>query len=244
MSSFVDLSNLRLLDIETGITIEEFLKGNMYYLQPYYKYSDVKDYPYEKDFTTKVLKLKDGDVSTIYRFADKVDSLIPNIPLVLCFVPSSTASKKYYEKVWDGTSYQLDLSKSINPPLADLIYILTSGGNSFDATRSAENYSKFEDSLRIDGSTVLCRRLSVDAAHAGGQRSIKIHTDSICVKNAHLIKDKDVILIDDVITTGCSMKACELLLKKNGARNVYWLAIGHTTHFSEDVVNDEEDLPF
>lgn len=37
------------------------------------------------------------------------------------------------------------------------------------------------------------------------------------------IKGKDIILVDDVISTGSTANECALVLKKNGAKRVFWL---------------------
>jgi ComF family protein len=43
--------------------------------------------------------------------------------------------------------------------------------------------------------------------------------------NTHLIKDKNILIIEDVITTGSSINRCAELLIKNGAKKVIILAI-------------------
>ena len=48
------------------------------------------------------------------------------------------------------------------------------------------------------------------------------------VRNSEIIKDKEVWLLDDVVTMGSSFSACEALLIQAGAKRVRWLAIGKT----------------
>ena len=43
-----------------------------------------------------------------------------------------------------------------------------------------------------------------------------------------LYMEKNILIIDDVITTGSTMDACALELKKAGARNVYGLSVART----------------
>ncbi len=45
------------------------------------------------------------------------------------------------------------------------------------------------------------------------------------IKNAHLIKGKNVLIIDDVFTTGATLNECTKVLKKNGAKNVFVLTL-------------------
>lgn len=54
------------------------------------------------------------------------------------------------------------------------------------------------------------------------------------VKNAFALSSKTVIngnlryiIIDDVFTTGATLNACAAVLKKNGARNIHVLTLGH-----------------
>lgn len=44
--------------------------------------------------------------------------------------------------------------------------------------------------------------------------------DSFAVKNPELIKDKNIILIDDVTTTGATIKEARKILKENGAKKI------------------------
>lgn len=46
-------------------------------------------------------------------------------------------------------------------------------------------------------------------------------------KTAHVedFKDKDLLLIDDIITTGATMEECARVLKEAGARSIYGLAL-------------------
>lgn len=52
--------------------------------------------------------------------------------------------------------------------------------------------------------------------------------DAFKVKNRKFIKDKTIILIDDVLTTGATVTECAKVLKSAGAKCVYVLAICHT----------------
>lgn len=52
--------------------------------------------------------------------------------------------------------------------------------------------------------------------------------DSFKAINKELIKGKDILLIDDVITTGSTANECAKILKKNKARSVFVLTIART----------------
>ncbi|HFV9215026.1 TPA: phosphoribosyltransferase [Enterobacter roggenkampii] len=85
------------------------------------------------------------------------------------------------------------------------------------------------------GIVKLCleRTVTVPSAHLeGGDRSIDGHMDSIKVNDDNFNK-RNVLLMDDVKTTGGSMSACYHLLKKAGAEKVLRLALLETAGYEE-----------
>ena len=47
------------------------------------------------------------------------------------------------------------------------------------------------------------------------------------VEKKELIKGKNILLMDDVITTGATVRECSRVLKKAGAGNIYVMALAH-----------------
>lgn len=220
------------------LTHNELIRFHKFYLAPYYRYNMTVPRSEERDYTVNVLKFKDGNIAAVNRYAERLNEIIPNDNVVLCFIPSSNSQKKYFQMKWENGEKVEDLDNPINPPLADLIYCLTNAdlNQSYDRQLS-KNYSKLGDTLkRIDGSKVLIRKKTVESAHNGGNRDINIHLESIGVTNNNIIKNKVVWLIDDVVTTGNSYEACSTLLRSNGAAKVYFIALGKTTS-----VRNQED---
>lgn len=82
---------------------------------------------------------------------------------------------------------------------------------------------------RIDATECLVRTKEIPKLTAGGDRSIQTHLDSIAVRVAGLIQGRDVVVLDDVTTSGGSLRACRRLLLDAGARRVKLLALGQTT---------------
>lgn len=79
---------------------------------------------------------------------------------------------------------------------------------------------------RIDATSCLVRTVKIAKLAHGGDRSKEVHLNSIVVEHTHLVKGKDVLLLDDVTTSGHSLEACTELLLKAGARSVQRAAIG------------------
>jgi hypoxanthine phosphoribosyltransferase len=69
---------------------------------------------------------------------------------------------------------------------------------------------------------------------SNGNRTRDNHLRTIKVNNSSVIKDKKVILIDDVLTTGSSIEACKKLLLDAGAKQVKVIVLGKTIRNVED----------
>jgi predicted amidophosphoribosyltransferase len=120
----------------------------------------------------------------------------------------------------------------IEPELSDDIVIVTIP--SHDPAKAPGGLQKLaarlaEKGNRVDGTGCLVRTKKHEKLAHGGDRSKDSHLKSMGVRNAHLIKGKDVLLLDDVATSGNSLEAGSDLLSKAGARSVLSAAIGKTT---------------
>ncbi|MDD3021224.1 MAG: phosphoribosyltransferase [Alphaproteobacteria bacterium] len=81
-------------------------------------------------------------------------------------------------------------------------------------------------SERIDASNTLIRFKTIDKLSRGGSRSLDTHMQSIKIYNPEIIRGKDILLIDDVTTSGNSLGACKTLLLAAGVKSVQCLALG------------------
>lgn len=97
--------------------------------------------------------------------------------------------------------------------------------------RVAENLHTRHGIHYAEGS--LIRHTSIEASHRGGERSVKVHSDSIRVDSTQLGGNRPILLLDDIFTSGCSMRACEFLLRDAGVENMTFAAIGRTRHMDQ-----------
>jgi len=81
---------------------------------------------------------------------------------------------------------------------------------------------------RIDATRCLVRHKTIPKQAAGGARSLDRHLRTIRVEHEELIIGREVLLLDDVSTTGRSLEACKRLLLDAGAAAVKCAALGKT----------------
>jgi phosphoribosylpyrophosphate synthetase len=81
---------------------------------------------------------------------------------------------------------------------------------------------------RTDATSCLVRHTTIPKLACGGDRKMEVHLNSINVTDAHLIRGREVLLLDDITTTGNSLRACRILLEQNGASLVKCLALAET----------------
>ena len=83
---------------------------------------------------------------------------------------------------------------------------------------------------RIDATACLVRFKKIPKQATGGTRSVARNLSSIRVEHADIIQGREVLLLDDVTTSGNSLVACQQLLLEAGATRVKCMALGRTTH--------------
>ena len=81
---------------------------------------------------------------------------------------------------------------------------------------------------RVDATDCLVRHTKIAKLAEGGDRDKSIHHNSISIFNPHLLKNKHVLIIDDVTTTNHSLLACQEILCNYDVKSVQCLALGQT----------------
>jgi predicted amidophosphoribosyltransferase len=82
----------------------------------------------------------------------------------------------------------------------------------------------------VDASGTLIRHTKIKKMTDGGDRSVEVHLGSVHIPDASSIAGRNVLLLDDVTSTGCSLAACAHLLLDAGAASVKCVALGQTTY--------------
>jgi len=80
----------------------------------------------------------------------------------------------------------------------------------------------------IDATDTVIRTRKIAKLAQGGNRDVSVHLNSLDIQNASMIRGKNVLVFDDVTTTGNSLHATMQLLKRNGAHSVCSYVIGYT----------------
>jgi hypothetical protein len=97
-----------------------------------------------------------------------------------------------------------------------------------------ESLESEDDYLISNGTDVLVRTKTVTPKHLGGIRGdINYEMESLYVQDADLIRGKEVLLLDDVTTSGASLKAGKELLLRAGAKLVVPFALGETWSYRD-----------
>lgn len=80
----------------------------------------------------------------------------------------------------------------------------------------------------INGTAVIKRIKEMPKKTLGGIRDLKSEIESLGIENKNIIKGKQVLLLDDVTTSGISLNAGKHILEKAGAKLVLMHALGLT----------------
>ncbi len=203
-----------------------------------------------------VLSLVDGNRSTLVATLESLDSYVLNTSVLkhhddvyyLAFYHPSTRHGQYNSFHQTAFTTQIKRFKEGRPnalyaltqrimvdkvfrhPVPIVVAPSSSGVPDTPLTKLCERLCNADHGCGIDASQTLLRRVPIQPAHQGGPRSEEIHLDTIDVQTSEFIDGRVVLLLDDVTTTGSTMRACEKLLQDAGALYVIKLALAKTYH--------------
>ena len=221
----------------------------IYTLGTYHKYwldkeQGVRNPAFDR-YSSNILDLKRGKKAAVEYFYNILEKIIPDDEnLMICVVPSSEPGAN------DAGIKKLCRQLADKKHLIDGIDVLirskrikkhASGGN-------RSEYVHY-DSIEIGWGNVRNEVRSSECFF--GELMIEIVRDfrdqrtiflnrfirDKRLKKSPINKDVKVLLIDDVATSGNSLRACKDILKKHGAGEVYMLALGRTANEYGVIVN-------
>jgi len=79
---------------------------------------------------------------------------------------------------------------------------------------------------RIDATACLVRQTTIRRIVFGGPSTRALHRATVRVEEAHLVRGRRVLLLDDIAKSGASLVACRELLLEAGAASVQAVALG------------------
>jgi hypothetical protein len=80
----------------------------------------------------------------------------------------------------------------------------------------------------IDGTDVLSRAFEIPKKAIGGNRDLQKEIESLIVSDENIIRDRQVLLMDDITTTGTSLKAGKYRMERAGVALIALLALAKT----------------
>jgi predicted amidophosphoribosyltransferase len=80
----------------------------------------------------------------------------------------------------------------------------------------------------IDGTQCVKRSVKINKLASGGSRSVAVHLRSIVLNNSEIIRGCNVILLDDVTTSGNSLLACKQIINRANPKSITMYAMGKT----------------
>ena len=82
----------------------------------------------------------------------------------------------------------------------------------------------------VDGTHLLNRTVEIPKLATGGSRNLMVHLNSLKVSDVESVKNKNILLFDDVSTSQNSLRAGKKLLEDAGANMVQMFALAQTQH--------------
>lgn len=177
--------------------------NNIYYLYDYYKKWWIDNFP-EKEFYKKsyfsfiMLKKGEHNPNRHFKFVTAVHNLL-----------------KMLKGEWiicsiPGHEKTLNITNALHSQILSKVYL--------EPGQTIQN-------------TLIQRSYTVDKKSMSANERVKdykIEMKSLLINDKINIKNKNIIVFDDITTTGCSMIAAKELLLEAGAKNVVCVALGKT----------------
>lgn len=179
------------------------LMDNVYFLGHYYPKKRYPKRHYADNFTNFILDFKNGRIEEI-----NVLNILSQVISTFCEVCK--------------TIFKIE----------SLVIVAIPPHLSYKKSRMNELIEKIlaTNSNVIDGSKYLIRIRDIPEKHTSSIRDSKEERNSLYLFNWEIFKERIVLLVDDIVTTGTSMSVVKRMLEEAGARFVICFALGRTKH--------------
>lgn len=169
---------------------------------------------------------------------------VSHLPTDFCI--GNYVQKKYWSNddfPDDGyTAFILEIKNHFQKSIKEAIELLNHSLRGFDAVAVVPSHqangqisgmSQIASGLarcsqKKDATSCLQRHSTIQKLAENGNRAIGVHLKSITLHDENLIKDKRVLLLDDIRTTGNSLEACKQILQEASPKSVHPLALGQS----------------
>jgi len=79
--------------------------------------------------------------------------------------------------------------------------------------------------VRANASGCLVRNRTIAKLSRGGERGLHVHLHSITLTNMAALRGREVVIIDDIVTSGSSLKACKQIVGRANPKKVTLIAL-------------------
>lgn len=145
--------------------------------------------------------------------------------------PNHDMHSKNIMKIKKGKDSAIDYFYKILEPMLpiDWAVAIIPSHNPADISSGIRTLAKkLAANNRFDATACLLRHIKISKLSQGGDRNINQHLQTIRVNDKGIIRNKEVLLLDDVASTGNSLLACKHLLTESGAKVVKCVVLGLT----------------
>ena len=161
-----------------------------------------------------------------YRDMDKFSSLVLNIKKDVITLDETSIEHHYYKQAINYFTNQLRSILSDTEEYVICVIPTHAVGTAPSGIRTIAEQLCLPPI--IDGIDVLSRAFEIPKKAIDESRDLQLEIESLTVRNGSIVKGRQVLLMDDVTTTGTSLKAGKYLLERAGVALIALLALAKT----------------
>lgn len=185
--------------------------------------------------------------SCLELFSPKAEKVVKDFSYVdqafACFyygslLRDSITSFKFYKKRYLGKIFgelltdkifYLGLNKKVDLILPVPIHKKTLVQRGFNQVELLADEISSNTKIQVEKDNLIKVKATMEQARLDRSSRATNLADSFAIKSPEVLKDKNILILDDVITTGSTVEECARVLKEAGAKKIYALSIA-TSH--------------